>query len=521
MADNNNLEDKLHGIKKSYWLDSTTTTDYPTLNEDIKIDVAIIGGGITGITTAELLKKQGIKVAIIEAGRIAGGATGYTTAKITSQHHLIYDKLINQFGVEKAKQYADSNEFAIEYIAKNIKQNNIDCDFRRLPAYMYTMDDTYIDKIQKENDAALKLGIKAKYLQSTPLPFSVKAALSFENQAEFHPRKYLLHIAEKISGDGSYIFENTRIVHVEESTPCVLITDKGIKITCSKAIIASHFPCYDGLGLYFTKLRPNRSYVIAAKVKEGFPDGMFINAESPGRSLRSQIYKDGELVLVGGEGHKTAHGENTITHYKNLIKFAKSTYDVEDILYRWSTQDYLTIDSVPYVGYLNTSSQNIYVATGYGEWGMTNSIVAAHILKDLIIHKDNPWRDIYNPHRSFSTTSTKNFIIENLDVAKELLIGKMKSVSSNLNIDKGEAKIVELEGSKYGAHKDDQGIIHIVDITCTHLGCELKWNAAEKSWDCPCHGSRFNYEGEILEGPAAYPLNHYKDQANKIHPNLK
>jgi glycine/D-amino acid oxidase-like deaminating enzyme/nitrite reductase/ring-hydroxylating ferredoxin subunit len=515
------MADDLQGVKKSYWLDSTALTNYPTLNEDIKIEVAIIGGGITGITAAELLKKQGVKVAIIEANRIIQGTTGHTTAKITTQHHLIYHKLINAFGLEKAKQYADANEFALEFIDKNIRQNNIHCDFRRLSAYMYTNDDAFIEKIQNETDAALKLGLKAKYLQATPLPFSTKAALSFENQAEFHPRKYLLPIAEKIPGDGSYIFENTIVVAVEEGNPCVLLTDKGNKITCGVLIIASHFPCYDGLGLYFTKLRPDRSYVIGATIKEKFPDGIFINAEEPGRSLRSQNYKDGQLVLVGGEGHKTAHGENTINHYKNLIDFAESTFNVQNILYRWSTQDYITLDSVPYVGLLNSRTENIYVATGYGKWGMTNGIAAAVILKDLIMNIDNPWKDVYNPSRSASTTGAKNFIIENFDVAKELIIGKIKSVGKNLTINEGEGKIVELEGAKYGAYKDHQGITHIVDITCTHLGCELKWNIAEKSWDCPCHGSRFSYEGDIIEGPAVHRLNHFKEEPNKIHPNLK
>ena len=311
------------------------------------------------------------------------------------------------------------------------------------------------------------------------------------------------------------------VVSIEEGNPCVLLTDKGNKITCSKVIIASHFPCYDGLGLYLTKLRPERSYIIGAKIKEKFPDGMYINAEEPGRSLRSQNDKDGQLVLVGGEGHKTAHGENTITHYKNLINFAENTFNVENILYRWSSQDYLTIDSVPYVGYLNSKTENIYVATGYGKWGMTNGIAAAIILKDLIVNIDNPWKDVYNPSRSASVTSTKNFVIENFDVAKELVIGKLGPVGNNLNLEKGEGKAVELEGDKYGAYKDQQGITHIVDITCTHLGCELKWNAAEKSWDCPCHGSRFTYEGDIIEGPAVKKLNHYKEEPNKIYPNFK
>jgi len=516
----NNGTDILSGISKSYWIDSTPETNYPSLNEDISVDVAIIGGGITGITSALLLKKEGLKVALLEASRIAQGTSGYTTAKLTSQHYLIYDKLITEMGEEKAKQYADANETAIDFIENTAKEYNIDCDFNRRLAYIYTNDDYYIDQIHKEAQAAVKLGLKANYTEDIPLPFSVKAALCFKNQAEFHPRKYLLPLAEKIPGEGSYIFENTRIIDVEKGDICTLTTDKGNKITSPKVIIASHFPCYDGLGLYFTRLKPDRSYVIAAKIKEKFPEGMFINAEQPGRSLRSQPYKDGQIILVSGEGHKTAHGENTINHYKNLQNFAQSTYTVEDILYRWSTQDYITLDGVPYIGHITSSIDNIYVATGYAKWGMTNGTAAAIILKDLIIKNENQWQNVFNPSRATSGNAAKSFLTTNLDVAKELLKGKLSGAAKDIELNKGEGRIVEIDGSKYGAYKDDSNNVHIVDTTCTHLGCELKWNSAEKSWDCPCHGSRFSYEGDILEGPALRRLNHYKEEPNRPDPDL-
>lgn len=520
MRNLNNTSLNIDDYLKSYWIESTPKTDYPSLNEDIKVDVAIIGGGIVGITAGFLLKKQGTKVAVIEASRIVQGATGFTTAKITSQHHLIYDKIIDSMGIDLAKQYADANESSIEFIEDMANELNINCDFKRLPAYMYTEEQKYTKDIEKETEAALKLGIKAKYIDKLPINLSIKSALVFENQAQFHPRKYLLPIAEKIPGDGSHIFENTEVVEIEKENLIKLITNNGKHVTASKVIIASHFPCYDGMGLYLTRLKPQRSYVIGTSIKEKFPNGMFINAEDPGRSLRVQYDGENQLVLVGGEGHKTAHGDSFKEHYDNLEKFSKSIFEVKDVLYRWSTQDYITLDKVPYVGNLTSLEYNIYVATGFGEWGMTNGTAAARLLTDKILGKDNPFEDVFNPSRSFTGAAYKELFTVNFDVAKELIISKIKSGENEINIKCGEGKIVELEGDKYGAYKDEEGNLHIVDITCTHVGCELKWNDAEKSWDCACHGSRFTYDGNILEGPATHKLNHYKEGTNKIDPNL-
>jgi len=505
---------------KSYWIQSTKQTNYPTLEEDINAEVAIIGGGIVGITTGYLLKKQGVKVCLIESGRIVQGATGFTTAKITSQHHLIYDKIINSFGLEYAQQYASANEESISFIENLVKELDIDCDLSSLPSYMYTTDENYIIKIEREIKAAIKLGIKASFVDKLPINLDIKGGVVFSNQAQFHPRKYLLNLAEKIQGDGSHIFENTEAMEIIPGANNTILTNKGKKITASKVVIASHFPCYDGLGLYLTRLKPQRSYVLAGKVKEHFPEAMFINAEEPGRSLRYQKYGENQLILFGGEGHKTAHGESYNYHYENLETFAKSLFEVENILFKWSTQDYITLDNIPYVGKLTSSKENIYVATGFGEWGMTNGTAAARILTDKLLGKDNPWQEVYNPSRRFTASAYKNLLVENFDVAKELLVGKISSGEIGININPGEGEVVQLEGGKYGAYRDVENILHIVDITCTHVGCELKWNDAEKSWDCPCHGSRFTYDGEILEGPATHKLNYYKQNKNKIDLNL-
>ncbi len=494
----------------SYWMASTEKTDYPVLDRDETVDVAIIGGGITGITCAYLLKKEGLSVAVIEADHIVQGTTGHTTAKITSQHQLIYSKIKSQMGTEPAKQYADANETAIRLIKDVIDENGIDCDYQEQSAYVYTQRDGYVEKIEEEAKTAKDLGIEASFTVKTALPFAVKAAVEFKGQAQFHPRKYLLALAKQISGNGSHIFEQSRVVDIDDGY--ILKTTEGKRIKAEKLIIASHYPIYNKAGLYTARIYPDRSYVVAIKAKDVYPGGMYITAEEPGRSLRFQPFDGGELILVGGEHHKTGQGVDTVQHYKNLVEFANQNFSVEDIMYRWSTQDCMTLDSVPYAGHFLASTPNMYLATGYGKWGMTNSMASSVIIRDLIIRGRSPWQDVYNPSRKTITASAKTFVVENLNVAKELVSGKLSNVRSDVDIQKGEAKVVKIDGDKAGAYRDETGTLHVVDTTCTHLGCELNWNSAEKSWDCPCHGSRFTYEGEIVEGPTVKPLKTEKKQ---------
>lgn len=496
---------------QSYWMASTSRTEYPVLDKDIKVDIAIIGGGIVGISSAYMLSKEGLNVAIVEADRIVQGTTGHTTAKITSQHGLIYNKIKTQLSEEFAKQYAEANESAIRMIEKIVIENNIQCDYMPQSAYIYTLRDGYVDRISDEVKTASPLGIKATYLEEIPLPFKVKAAVRFDDQAQFHPRKFLLPLAEKITMNGSQIFEQSRIVDIEENGNYILTTNQGKKITAEKVIIASHYPCYNKPGMYFARIWADRSYIVAIKAKEKYPGGMYITAEEPGRSLRSQISDKGELIFVGGEHHKTGQSEDTNKHYKALIDFANDTFTVEDIPYRWSTQDCMTPDDIPFVGHFTSKTPNMFVATGFGKWGMTNSIASAMILKDLIIDGKSPWQDVYSPSRQITATSVKSIVVENLNVAKELIGGKITPLPDNVDIKSGEGKLIEADGQKVGAYRDEQGTLHIVNSTCTHMGCELTWNSAEKSWDCPCHGSRFTYEGDIIEGPTVKPLNSRKD----------
>lgn len=512
-------EQEFRDVPSPYWIASIDKSDYPALDENITADVCIVGGGIVGISSAYLLAQAGLKVALIEANRILHGTTGHTTAKITSQHSLIYARLKQEIGEEKAHQYAQANESAIHMIAQMVEEKELDCDFTWLPAYVYTQSDQYVEKIEAEVKAAQSLGIKASYLQEIPLPFKVKAAMRFDNQAQFHPLKYLKHLAGEIINMGGQIFEQTQAVNIEHDPTYSVITRNGKSVHSPRVIIATHYPFFDGGGLYFSRIYADRSYVIGARIAEDFPSGMYITAEDPVRSLRATPYEDSQLILFGGDSHKTGQDPNSNIHYRNVLDFANKNFQVKDIPYRWSTQDCMTIDGIPFVGHLTSQSGNIYVATGFNKWGMSNSTAAAMILKDLIVNGANPWAPVYDPHR-LTIPSITTLVTQNANVAKELISGKLRPAAENAQIKKGEAAIINVDGDKAGAYRDENGKLHVLDITCTHMGCELAWNNAELSWDCPCHGSRFSYEGQVAEGPALNRLKEIGEGANRVEPNV-
>ncbi len=503
----------------SYWLDSTSRPDYPALEKDLEVDVAIIGGGIAGLNCAYFLTEEGMKVAIVEADRLLHGTTGHTTAKVTSQHALIYARLKKDIGEEKARQYAEANQEAIHAIGDIIKQHNIECDFIRLPAYVYTQSDQYIKDIQDEVEAACSLGIDADFAEEIHLPFPTKAAVRFNNQAQFHPLKYLDALIQQIVGKGGQIFEHTRAMNIEEQSrgKYLLITHSGRNIKSSKVIIASHFPFYDGGGLYFARIWVSRSYALGVIADTKLPQGVFLSAEQPVRSLRSQPFGDRELIIVGGESHKTGQDSDTNQHYANIESWARENFTIIDIPYRWSTQDCMTLDSIPYVGRLTASNPDIYIATGFNKWGMTNSTASAMIIRDLIIKGDNPWAEVYKPSRF---PNLGQLVVQNADVAKHYVSGKISPVSKHEDISQGQAEVISWHGEKTGAYRDEDNHLHMLDITCTHMGCELGWNNAEHTWDCPCHGSRFTPEGSIVEGPALNYLKPIEENRNDVEPNV-
>lgn len=492
---------------ESYWISSVSLPTFPKLTEDVDVDIAIVGGGITGITSAYLLAKEGLKVAIIDAGRILNGVTGHTTAKITAQHGLIYDELISKFGVEKAKLYYEASNHALQFVKSTVQDENIDCELNEQDAYIFTNSDEYTQQLENEYKAYEKLGINGEYSTSTKLPFEVKAAIIMKNQAQFHPLRYLLHLTEKIAEKDGLIFEQTTAIDIETGTEPRVLTNEGHSISCKQMIIATHFPFEDKAGFYFARMYSTRSYVVAAKTKNEFPGGMYINAEKPARSLRATTINGEQLVLFIGENHRTGVGISTIKHYEALEAFAEETFGVKEIMYRWSTQDLKTLDKVPYIGRITANNPNIFVATGYRGWGMTNGTIAALLMTDLIQGKTSPYEELYSPQRFHADPDIQKFISYNADVAKHLIKGKLEINTTRLDdIKDDEGSVVTVNGERAGAYRDPEGCLHIVDTTCTHMGCELEWNSGERSWDCPCHGSRFAYDGEVIDGPAEKPL---------------
>lgn len=502
MSKNDANSIKFTDMPVSLWIDTTKDTDYPALEDDIDVDVVIVGAGITGLTTAYLLHGRGVKTAVIDANRIGKGVSAHTTAKITSQHALKYYKMINAVGEEKARQYAEANQSAIDLIENTIRKNNIDCDFKRAPAYVFTQDRNYIQKLEDETESALRLGLPAEYIETLDLPFGIEGAMKFSNQAYFHPRKYLLTLAGLIGDGNCEIYENTRAVDIQEGDTHVVITDNGRKIRAKYVVQATRYPFYDKPGLYFARVYPQRTYLMGLRVRGTFPDGMYISAEEPTRTLRPHTGSDISVVLVGGENHKTGHGKNLHNHYEIIRDFVKPMFDIESIPYRWSAQDYTAMDEIPFIGPVTSGKKRIFVATGFDKWGITNGTAAAMIISDLITKGESPWEEVYSPSRFTPAASAKNFIKENVDVAVSLISGKLNIPEGTVEVEKGKAEITEVDGNKVGVYRDADGKLHYVSTTCTHLGCQLRWNSAESSWDCPCHGSRFTYTGEVIEGPA-------------------
>jgi glycine/D-amino acid oxidase-like deaminating enzyme/nitrite reductase/ring-hydroxylating ferredoxin subunit len=503
-VDREKASENLPGRPVSLWIATTPETGFPRMEGDISVDVAVLGGGICGIATALQLKQSGMRVAVIEADRVVKSVTGNTTAKITSLHALIYDYLIKQFGEDKARLYGEAQQAAIERIASLVQEHGIDCDFRRTDAYTYTEREEELDQVKAEAEAATRLGLPAAYVESTPLPFPVKGAVKFTGQAQFHPRKYLLALVEKIQGQGSYVFEETRALDIKDEDPCRVETNRGT-VTAKSVVLATHFPYHDP-NIYFAAMHPGRSYVLGCRLDGPVPEGMYITAgEEDVHSVRSNPTDDGGAIwMVGGEKHKTGQGGPTIERYKRLELYARSRFNVSSIEYRWSTQDNNTVDRVPYIGKLSSGSKNLYVATGFGGWGMTNSHVAAMLLTDMIQGRENPWADVFDPSRFKPVTSARDFITENMNVAKEFMADRIGTpeLDDIEELPKGRGEVVEWKGDRVALYKDDEGRVYSCSAVCTHMGCIVHWNGAEKSWDCPCHGSRFNYDGKVIQGPA-------------------
>lgn len=490
----------LPGKAASLWLDTAPATDYPALAARLAVDVVVIGGGIAGLTAASLLKEAGRTVAVLEAGRILQGVTGQTTAKITSQHGLIYDRLLQQVGEAKARAYAEANQAAIELIQHTVNARHVDCNFERTEAYTFAESAEDVEPLRREVEAALRLGLPASFVETTPLPFPVQGAIRFENQAQFHPVKYLQALARGIEGDGSHIFENSAALRLAAGEPCVVGTASG-SITARDVIIATHYPFNDH-SLYALRLSPHRHYLLGLRLEGAAPRGMFIDTQRR-HSLRVHGTGADEIVLAVGEGHTVGEGGDTRVHYQRLEQWARSVLPVASVEYYWSTQDHRSIDGVPYIGRASPLHGHVHVATGFGGWGMSNGTVAGLLLRDRILGRENPWAEVFDPMR-LGLAGVPALGRHALSVARHWMGDRLNLRTPA--VARGEGEIVSTAQGHLAVYRDAAGVTHALSATCTHMGCLVQWNSAETSWDCPCHGSRFGIDGKVLHGPAHKPL---------------
>lgn len=497
--------------RHSYWHESADNKIEINRNKDElkekSFDVLIIGAGLTGLNTAYLLKDSGYKIGIIEATTVGYGVSGYTTAKITVQHDVFYDYLINSFGIAEAKQYLRANEEGLNLIKKIIEENNIQCDFKEQDAFVYATDDAELVMIKQELEAYKKLGIDGFYAEKVPLPNHALGAIGIRNQGQFNPLKYLYSLLNILNNSGSCeIYENVRAQNIKLHSGHIDVETEAGTIHANKVVVASHYPFDDSFGLYFLRLYQDKSYIIAARTKEEPFKGMYINIKDPIYSIRYQFSDKENLLLLAGGNHRSGEKENEEDSYNELENFLNTHFKEAEIVSKWSTQDCMTYDKIPYIGLYSKSVDNLYVATGFKKWGMTHSAAAALILRNKILNIDDDFSEVFNPARITPTQSAKEFFSSISSITKAFAKRIAPVPDELMEVEIGKGKIINYNGKKVGVYKDYKGDYFCINPVCAHLKCSLSFNEAEKTWDCPCHGSRYDIKGNILEGPAVKPL---------------
>lgn len=552
----------------SFWLDSIENKNkFNKLEKDISTDVCIVGAGIFGLTCGYYLTKQGYNIVLLEKEKdIASKTTGHTTAKITSQHNLIYKYLIDSLGESMAKKYLYANQDAIENIYQIINDENIDCDFVRQDSYVYTNNLDELEKIKLENKAVNSLGFKSEFVTSTPLPFNVLGALRFPNQAEFNPIKYAYGLAKCITSNGSSaidglvnagsvgsvsvgdgivenspggaslnlakstgeIYTDTLVQNIKKENDEFITSCKDYVVRSKYVILASHYPFIDRLGYYFLKMYQSTSYVIAVDIGDKTFDGMYINSKQPTFSYRFANFSGScgkRLLLVGGADHKTGSKIDLSNAYSILEYEVRKYYPDCKVLYKWNTEDCITLDKIPYIGEFSHFMPNMYIGTGFNKWGMTSSNVAGNIIVDKILGRENEYENVFKATRlhpiknnvelgNMIKETTNSFVINkfkvpdaDLDVIEDNSVMSGSKKAGNFEEIKNDSgHVLKYNGQTIGIYKDNDGKIFAVNPICTHLGCLLSWNNLDKTWDCPCHGSRFDYKGHQLYNPAIRDL---------------
>ncbi len=541
---------------KSYWIKSVKEKKkFKPLNENIKTDICIIGGGLAGLTTAYYLSKYKIKTVLIEKDEICKQTSGNSTAKITSQHGLIYKYLTDSKGKDFARKYYEANEKAIRNIKSIIDEEKIECDFEYQSAYIFTQKVQELQKIKDEVEAVNSFGGKAKIIESQDIPINklqsveyvdnqekklkisgdniekenlnlerdlVKekmkqvlpikaiAGIEFENQAQFNPYKYAVALAEICSESGIKIYEHTKAMDIDtedEKEYYNVILENGCNIKAKYIILTTKYPIVNVPGFYFMKMYQSTSYAIGMQTNKKPFEGMYISAEEPIISLRTANSGEENFLIVVGFNHRTGANIDLSNSYKYLEEIAKSLYPKGKIKYHWNTEDCITLDKIPYIGEFSSMWKKAYVATGFNKWGITTSNIAAEIITDKILGEQNEYEEIFKATRLEPIKNRKEVVNMVKESVNSLLVKKLEVPQEEASqIQNDEGKIIEINGQKIGVYKDLEGEIYKVNPVCKHLKCELVWNNLEKTWDCPCHGSRYDYKGNLIYGPSVNNL---------------
>lgn len=482
---------------------------FEPLNTTSVVDVAIVGGGITGISAAYMLRKRGLSVVVLEAGRVGEGSTGSSTGNLYVPNAR-FRTILSKHKLEGLEAVVMSRAAAMTFIEDRINEFNIECGYRRVPMYYFTPWKREVDEIRNERMAIQKGGIIASDLVPPDFPFPVFACTTIEMQAQFNPLQYVKKLAAELNGPECVIHEKTKVLKITDGEPCLVETTKGV-VTARHVIQATHTP--KGIYAVHAMMEVYREYAVALRIKGDLPpDAIYwMNEGNQKYSIRTYSNETGSWLIVLDDSHSVGTKEKTGKSFKKIEKFIRSFFDVEEVSYMWAAQNYSSADSLPYIG-TGPTEKNVYIATGFAADGLTYGTAAAMIVTDLITGVGNPWAQYFDPKRLTIAASAKNAIKENLAVLSHLVkdyifTGKEKKL---VYVRRGKGKVVEISGRKAAAYRDEEGRFHIVDAVCPHMGCIVHWNSAEKSWDCPCHGSRFTIDGKVLEGPAINDLTQYR-----------
>ncbi len=497
----------MSGETTSIWNKTAEKKLYPGLEQSLDTDILIIGGGITGVTCAYCLAKRGSRPVVIEAGGLCDGTTGNTTGKVTIQHDIIYSNIVKKHGREYAKDYADSQTEALEFVRDQVKTLSIDCQLADTVSYVFSMNEEERKQVKKEYETSRDLGIDAEYQENPAFPPQNFGMVGFRHQAAFHPVRYVLALSAAAAEKGAEIHCETKAVKlIRRNDTYTVFCENGIEIKARHIVMATQYPFYDGPNLFYTRLYAKRSYGIAVDAERDWPDGNYINVGKPSRSIRTHTENGRRVLIVVGEGHATGRGTDDMeSHYEALTQYAEQLAGVREVLAKWSAQDYETPDQIPYIGRISDHS-HVYVASGFGKWGLTNGTLAGLMISELILDGSCRYEELYSrTRRDYSSSLGKTIAGVALPVV-ELIKSKLEPTESALRLEPGEGRVIRYEGQRAGIYRDYEDNITILDISCTHMSTELNFNNAEKTWDCPAHGGRYSTDGNLLEGPPKNPL---------------